>query len=235
LTGKWNINGSVAGNAVTVSGGNLAIAGGYSLHCDSFYYANGTPISFAGTYTNQSVYYYMTGTGGQTAFDGPITPSSVTTPSLVGGGVGQTGVITGQWSLGSGSTLKATYADLAERYEADAVYPVGTVVEIGGDKEVTAASELSNEVFGVVSDSYAYLMNEAAGTDETHPAIALAGRVKVNVIGQVTKGRRLVSAGNGFAREGKPEELTAFNVIGRALANKTDDGEGQVEATVVVK
>ena len=37
--------------------------------------------------------------------------------------------------------------------------------------------------------------------------------------------QRLVAAGNGLARAGSKLELTAFNVIGRALENKVDDGE----------
>ena len=36
-----------------------------------------------------------------------------------------------------GHTVEATYADLAERYEADTEYEPGTVVIFGGDKEIT--------------------------------------------------------------------------------------------------
>ena len=75
-------------------------------------------------------------------------------------------------------------------------------------------------------------MNSSAGSDETHPAVAVNGRVPVRVIGPVKKGQRLVAAGNGLARAGSKLELTAFNVIGRALENKVDDGEGVIEAIV---
>jgi len=54
----------------------------------------------------------------------------------------------------------------------------------------------------------------------------------VRVIGQVKKGDRLVSAGNGLARAASRNEITAFNVIGRALADKTTTNEGTVEAIV---
>jgi hypothetical protein len=60
------------------------------------------------------------------------------------------------------------------------------------------------------------------------------GRVPVKVIGQVSKGDRLVSAGNGFARAATQDEITAFNVIGRSLENKTTNGKGTVEAIVKV-
>jgi hypothetical protein len=149
--------------------------------------------------------------------------------------------VTGATTLASATvsgTLTATatsakYADLAERFEADAVYTPGTVVELGGIKEITrAVQELSESVFGVISTRAAYLMNSGAGSDVTHPAVAVNGRVPVRVIGQVKKGDRLVSAGNGLARAADRTEITAFNVIGRALADKTTQDEGTVEAIV---
>lgn len=133
----------------------------------------------------------------------------------------------------NGTSVQAQYADLAERFEADVPMVPGTVVEIGGIKEITAAvQELSENVFGVISTLPGFLLNGAAGSDKTHPAIAVNGRVPVRVIGQVKKGDRLVSAGRGLARAATRSEMTAFNVIGRALENKTTTGEGTVEAIV---
>jgi hypothetical protein len=134
-----------------------------------------------------------------------------------------------------GTAIKAQYADLAERFEADAYYPAGTVVEMGGNKEITKVeAELSDKVFGVISTNAAYLMNSAAGNDYTHPPIAMSGRVPVRVIGMIAKGDRLVSAGNGIARAGNKTEITAFNVIGRSLVDKLDSGEGIIEAIVKI-
>lgn len=132
-----------------------------------------------------------------------------------------------------GNATSANYADLAERFEADAEYEPGTLVKIGGNKEITIEdNECSNEVFGVISSKPAYLMNEAAGTNKTHPAVALAGRVHVKVIGKVSKGKRLVSAGNGVAREAVESELSSLFIIGRALENKVTDEVGMVESVV---
>jgi hypothetical protein len=78
-------------------------------------------------------------------------------------------------------------------------------------------------------------MNSAAGTNDTHPPVAMTGRVPVKVVGLVAKGDRLVSAGNGQARAAQAGEATAFNVIGRSLENKTDLGAGTVEAIVTIK
>ena len=146
-------------------------------------------------------------------------------------------VINGSTGVVSGNQINANYADVAERFEADVVdMPAGTVVELGGDKEITKVSaELSDKVFGVISTRAAYLMNSQAGTDATHPPVAMTGRVPVNTVGIVRKGDRLVSAGNGLARSAKSGEATAFNVIGRALKDKLDDGEGTVEAIVTIK
>lgn len=236
LTGTWTVTGGLGGSTMLLQNGNLIISnsGNFGIATDNYRYANGTPISFAGTYNDSNVSDYLTGSNSVTRFSGAIAVSSVTTANLTTGASGTAGQITGNWSLSSGSRLIATYADLAERYEADAVYEPGTVVELGGEKEVTAASELSEQILGVVSNTAAYLMNGAAGTDETHPAIALVGRLQVKVIGKVAKHDRLVSAGGGLARAATKEELTLFNVVGRSLSNKLDDAVGTVEAVVSV-
>ena len=135
----------------------------------------------------------------------------------------------------SGTQINANYADVAERFAADETYTPGTVVELGGVAEITrSVEELSENVFGVISTRAAYLMNSGAGTDETHPPIAMTGRVPVRVTGMIRKGDRLVSAGNGLARAAQPGEATAFNVIGRALEGRTETGEGTVEAIVTI-
>jgi hypothetical protein len=136
----------------------------------------------------------------------------------------------------SGNQINANYADVAERFAADEVLEAGTVVELGGSAEITRVrNELSDSVFGVISTRAAYLMNSMAGSDETHPPVAMTGRVPVRVVGAVNKGDRLVSAGNGTARAARPGEATAFNVIGRALTGKTTTDLGTVEAIVTIK
>lgn len=230
ITGTWTATGNSAGNAFNIQQGNVSFASSsYGVKCDNYMYANGQPFTPSGTYTNSNVSNYLTGTG-VTQFTGNIAPTKVTTSYLAGGGL-----ISGQWTLDTGARIQATYADLAERFEADDLYDAGTVVELGGEKEITAVqSDLSEEVFGVVSTCAAYILNGAAGGDDTHPTIAMSGRVPVKVIGKVKKGQRLVSAGHGYARAAKRDEMTAFNVIGRALENKTTEGSGTVLAVVAI-
>lgn len=136
----------------------------------------------------------------------------------------------------SGTASEALYADLAERFEADAEYAAGTVVSLGGDKEVTAVNEeASDTVFGVVSGKAAYLMNARAGTNATHPAIAMTGRVPVRVIGTVLKGQRLISSNiPGVAKAAQADEVNSFNVVGRALEDKYTQEEGTVLSVVKI-
>ncbi|RLA12420.1 MAG: hypothetical protein DRQ60_08705 [Gammaproteobacteria bacterium] len=136
----------------------------------------------------------------------------------------------------NGTATSAQYADLAERYEADAPLEAGDVVMIGGAKEVTKTTEAkSTEVFGIVSTAPGLMLNSEAGDDTTHPYIALAGRVPVKVIGPVSKGQRLVAsniAGVAMASSGLDAALA---IIGRALEDKTTDEAGKIEAVVGVK
>jgi hypothetical protein len=176
---------------------------------------------------------------------------ATTTALLINGSTAQVGVLgivnlnaNGVGNIGSSTTsfntvhAKATtaqYADVAERFAADREYLPGTVVELGGEMEITkSVDELSENVFGVISTRAAYLMNSGAGTDSTHPPIAMTGRVPVRVTGSIRKGDRLVAAGNGLARAARANEATAFNVIGRALENKASNDDGVIEAIVTI-
>jgi hypothetical protein len=125
----------------------------------------------------------------------------------------------------------ALYADLAERYEADAVYDPGTVLVVGGDNEVTVTAIYADtRVAGIVSKNPAYMMNSEAGTNETHPYIALKGRVSCKVIGPIKKGDLLVtSAHPGYACVG--QNVFSGAVIGKALEDKSE-GFGVIEVKV---
>ena len=235
LTGVWTVTGNTGANASALifdtggisinNSGNL-----YGIRTDKYMYANGDPISFAGTYSNSNVAAYLP------TYNGNILTNQTQASVLTTGANTTAGSITGNWTLTTGSRLTATYADLAERFSADDVYTPGTVVELGGKAEVTAVKyELSEDVFGVVSDNMAFLMNNGAGDNATHPAVAMTGRVRVKTLGTVRKGQRLVSAGEGHARAAEDGEATAFNVIGRALEDKTTTDLGTVEAIVTIK
>ena len=128
-----------------------------------------------------------------------------------------------------GVSTTAKYADVAENYEADEYYEPGTVLDFGGDKEVTLSKIFySQRVAGVVSTDPAYLMNSHLDTNFTTP-IALLGRVPCKVTGAVRKGDMMVSNGDGSARAGYPQ--THGCIIGKAIED-FDGDTGVIEIVV---
>ena len=134
------------------------------------------------------------------------------------------------------TSTSAMYADLAERYEADCDTEVGDVVILGGEAEITKCNDdLSDAVFGVISESPAFLMNAEAGNNDSHPMVALKGRVMVKVQGTGQAGGRVVSAVNGEARVAGLDECTAFNVLGRLIKHKYNEETALTECVIGVK
>jgi hypothetical protein len=121
------------------------------------------------------------------------------------------------------------YADLAEKYLADQEYEMGTVVSVGGEKEITA-STYGDRAIGVVSANPAYLMNK--GLVKGTP-VALKGRVPVKITGPVTKKDRLVANNNGTASavSGSPQD--AMNVFAIALETNVDAGVKFIECVIL--
>jgi hypothetical protein len=187
----------------------------------------------AGSVTNG---VYTTGAqsiAGLKTFTGGVTieaTDTLTVRTISTGAAATTGTITGRWSLSASSRFEATYADLAEYYEGDVEYEVGTVLVFGGDKEVTQSTEhRSTRVAGVVSDQSAYTMNQACPGIKT--LTALQGKVPVNVIGTVAKGDMLVaSAIPGYAVVDNDPKVGS--VIGKAIDTKDDTERGSVHAVV---
>ena len=127
--------------------------------------------------------------------------------------------------LFQGTATSARYADLAEKYLADADYETGTVVIVGGDKEVTA-STWGQRAVGVVSANPAYMMNSEL---EGGTYIALKGRVPVKVIGVVRKGDRLVAGDRGCAQVAQ-DRLDVFAI---AMESSDNDDVKLIESVVL--
>jgi len=169
----------------------------------------------------------VTGTDGSTP--APTSFSSITKAGT--DGVGDIGQSDNAFNTVYATATSAQYADLAEKYTADADYEPGTVVHFGGDAEVTECdADHCTKVAGVVSTDPAYRMND--GLEAEHTAmVALQGRVPCKVTGTVAKGDMMVSAGNGKARaEANPK---VGSVIGKAL--EAHEGEEGVIEVVVGK
>ena len=165
----------------------------------------------------------------------PIIASSVQATALTTGGNTTAGTITGRWTLTgtspNESRLQATYsADLAEYYEGDKDYEVGTVLVFGGDKEVTLSNKQGDtRVAGVVSNTAAFVMYDACPGFKN--LIALQGRVPCKVVGKIKKGDMLVTSripGVAVATE----MAQAGTIVGKALENYDSDHIGTIEVAV---
>jgi len=132
-------------------------------------------------------------------------------------------------NLFSGTATAAQYADLAEKYLADAEYPVGTVVAVGGEKEVTAC-QTNSRAIGVVSDKPAFMMNKdlVGGT-----YIALKGRVPVKVFGPVAKGDRMRAFTAGTAISIANDYSNSDVLFAIALESSDDSGIKLIECIVL--
>ena len=135
----------------------------------------------------------------------------------------------------NGTAVSAQYADLAERYESDSNYAYGTIVKLGGTKEITASQEENDtQILGVISQNPAYIMNDGAGPVDEWLPVAMTGRVPVKVEGTVTKGQRIVTSNTpGVGKAVDDSELVSLlTVVGRALTDSSDSNIKLVECVV---
>jgi hypothetical protein len=178
------------------------------------------------TFADDGTTTYGNAGGAWTAFKSAKTDTELEAPTLVDI----------RANIVHATSTTAMYADLAERYETDIPVEVGDVVILGGHAEITKCQqELSDAVFGVVSESPAFLMNANAGNNDTHPMIALKGRVLVKLKGTGQAGDRIVSAGDGEAKVANLDECTAFNTLGRLMKDKYNVETALTECVIGVK
>lgn len=122
-----------------------------------------------------------------------------------------------------GTATRAKWADLAEYYLMDEVYPIGTILQFGGSAEMTAAFDF---VSGVVSERPALVMNTEFEKYHNAQPVALIGRVKVRVEGRVKKFDLI---GLHPDKPGIAIKVTNRKVaIGTVLKGKNSSGEGLV-------
>ena len=234
--GNISCSGNVSANYVLGNGSQLT---GISAAVSVSKISNGTSeanIGVSGGNANISIggiANVVVFTSGTAYFSSDVSVAGI--QKIGSNAVGNIGSSSNYFNQVFATATTALYADVAERFAADELLEPGTVVELGGAKEITRSQQdLSENVFGVISTRPAYTMNGGAGENDTHPPVAMTGRVPVNCIGRVRKGDRLVSAGAGVARAAGPGEATAFNVIGRSLEDKITQDTGAIEAIVTI-
>ena len=179
------------------------------------------------TFADDGTTIYGNAGGAWTAFKASSTDSELEAPTLVDI----------RANIVHATSTTAQYADLAERYAADQPMEAGDVVILGGDREITLCTkELDPQVFGVISETPAFLMNKDAGNNDSHPMVALQGRVRVKVEGIGKAGDRIVSSSTaGVARVAELDQCTAFNVLGRLIQDKYNTQTELTECVIGVK
>jgi hypothetical protein len=171
----------------------------------------------------------FTDTGGST--NGIIDVKGGELASTTTGGALTNGSIKGFWNVSSGSRMSATWADLAEFYSSDVEYEPGTVVEFGGDAEVTVSKEAATtRVAGVVSTDPAFVMNSEQ--EGTRVCVALQGRVPCKVVGKIRKGDLIVTSGIAGIAVSAGSVASPGTIIGKALENYDSDSIGKIEIVV---
>ena len=184
-----------------------------------------TSTAFAGPLTG-NVSGNLTSSGANTmgtlAMGGTLTTKNILPDTDASYDIGS---LTKKYNTVFAKATSAQYADLAEIYESDSQYEVGTVVIFGGEKEITVSSMgADTRVAGVISENPAYLMNNEA----TGQAVALQGKVPCKVIGQISKGDMLVTHSQhpGVARKGIDPKIGT--VIGKALEEYNSNEIGTI-------
>ena len=207
---------------------NISISGSMLVNANTAYDIGSSSQEFRNAYVTSY-------NGNVGVFRNSITVNSAGSATAIingaGNGVGNIGSSSSYFNRVWAASTSAVHSDLAENYTADAAYEPGTVVDFGGNEEITLSTvDSSNRVAGVVSTAPAYLMN--AGLDGKYVVtLALLGRVPVKVTGVVHKGDMMVSAGDGKARAVANEDPVIGTIIGKALEN-FNGGEGIIEIVI---
>lgn len=233
LTGS--INGSVSGGTLTGNvvsahttsnitiGTVLVDVTGNKMTAETVLLGNGTAtnpsLSFIND-SNQSSGFYWSLNGAINISNNGVQSGSFNAL----GGLTLRGDITAPNFIGTASQAK--YADLAEKYLPDSQYDVGTVVSIGGEKEITASSD-GERALGVISEKPAYMMNSDL---EGGVYVALKGRVPVKVLGRVNKGDRIIAVNGGV---GTAVENSHSDTFAIALETNTDTLVKLVECVIL--
>jgi hypothetical protein len=214
--GLISATGNITGGNISVVGtgtfnGNLVVTGSIS---------DAGQLDITTTASNGNINLTTNGTG-NVNISGNVMPTANATANI--------GSSTLSFNTIFAKATSAQYADLAEKYTADAEYAPGTVVAFGGTAEVTLSTQdADRRVAGVVSTNPSYIMN--GGLEGANIAtVALTGRVPTKVTGTVAKGDLMVSNGDGTARsEADPR---AGAIIGKALEDFAG-GTGTIEVVV---
>ena len=227
---------AVTGN---VTGGNLITAAAVNsatvVATGNITAGNVSATGIAGTLsTAAQTTITSVGTLGSLTVTNAVSLASITKSGT--DGTGNIGQSDNAFNTIFGISTSAQYADVAENYLADAQYAPGTVITIGGNKEVTQTISYSDSaVLGIVSTNPGYLMNSnlKADGDACVVTVGVTGRLPCKVVGVIERGQLLVSshvAGHACARN--DGIYIPGSIVGKALEAKFDSLPGIIEVVM---
>jgi hypothetical protein len=216
VTGGNLLTGGLISSTGNISGANLIVTG---IIVD-----NTGNLDLQTTAVNGNINLIANGTGNVT-FNANIMPTANATSNI--------GSSTLYFNTAFVKSTSAQYADLAEMYCADAEYTPGTVLDFGGEQEVTATgSSHSTKIAGIVSTNPSYLMNSTLACVNA-VEVALVGRVPCHVVGTIAKGDRLVASSTpGTATRLDMSQYQPGCIIGKALEAYNSETVGTIEVAV---
>lgn len=135
----------------------------------------------------------------------------------------------------NGIASSAYYADIAERYHADKILDSGSIVKIGGKNEITPTSKRGDSVFGIISESPGFELNANAGDNNTHPYVALLGRVNVKFTGNIVKGEYIMPSDIEGVGCRWFDEYPQQSIIGISLENINNNEDKITDLKIVIK
>jgi len=222
----------VASGNITAQSANMYAANhvaNTATYSAAYYWANGTVFGTTSSYGNTQVAAYLPtytgnlGIGNIFLTNGNLTANIGNINTMFSYSFANNFYGTSFY----GTSTTAKYADLAEKYLTDTEYPVGTVVMVGGDAEVTQHDGRAVRAIGTVSQNPAFKMNDDldGGT-----YIALKGRVPVRVSGPVLKGQSLRGSPWGVAIA---EEQSSPYTFAIAMETIADQIQTIIEAVIL--
>jgi hypothetical protein len=135
--------------------------------------------------------------------------------------------------LFNGKATSAQHADLAEKYNTDETYDIGTVLQVNTSGETQGTIFNGGSLLGVVSGKPGLMIN----SDGKGQYVALKGMIPVKVAERVKKGQYCIATADGKVKGVDKIDLTQSNMldlVGVALEDSKFNTELKFD-TVLVK
>lgn len=133
-----------------------------------------------------------------------------------------------------GTAIATYYGDLAEYYSCSEseLLPIGTLVQFGGENEITKTNSNGYDFFGVISSKPGVTLNHIIS--DKHLPVALCGRTPCRVKGKINKFDKLTTSNHKGVAKKKTwlDTLLLKPTVGVSLEDNEDTKEKLIEIFV---